>query len=86
MKCPEFMIDKRTKSTGICGECAYVQCEKAIKCICCCHTYGIRLCGKDIYGMTGLQELQNFQKHLRTRHAVRITMMAALERRAESGQ
>ena len=45
-----------------------------------------RICGAEIYGMTGLQELQAFQKHLRKKHKQVIDLGRALEYRAESGQ
>lgn len=45
-----------------------------------------RVCGAEIRGMTGLQEIQNFQKHLRTRHKDSVPLETALEMRAESGQ
>ena len=45
-----------------------------------------RICNAEIYGMTGLQEALAFQKHLRKKHKKHVTMMDAVEYRAESGQ
>ena len=45
-----------------------------------------RICNAEIYGMTGLQELLEFQKHLRKKHRQNLSMAAVLEYRAESGQ
>lgn len=45
-----------------------------------------RICNAEIWGMTGLQELQAFQKHLRQKHKQRLSMSEVLEYRAESGQ
>jgi hypothetical protein len=45
-----------------------------------------RICNAEIYGMTGLQELQAFQKHMRKKHKEPMSTMDALEYRAESGQ
>jgi hypothetical protein len=50
-------------------------------------------CGKEIYAVTGLQEIQKFQKHLRKCKKVSDSdrlattdMTAALNARANSGQ
>jgi hypothetical protein len=45
-----------------------------------------RICNAEIWGMTGLQELQAFQKHMRKKHRQPMDMGEALEYRAESGQ
>ena len=45
-----------------------------------------RICNAEIFGMTGLQELQAFQKHLARKHKERLNMLQTLEYRAESGQ
>lgn len=44
------------------------------------------ICNKEIYGITGLQELQNFQKHLRSKHGQQTNLREAMEYRAESEQ
>jgi hypothetical protein len=44
-----------------------------------------RPCNAEIYGMTGLQEAEKFQKHLR-KHQVYTSLIGAVEKRAESGQ
>jgi hypothetical protein len=45
-----------------------------------------RICNAEIRGMTGLQELNAFQKHLRKKHKKTVDMLEALEYRAESEQ
>jgi hypothetical protein len=45
-----------------------------------------RICGAEIYGLTGLQELQAFQRHLAKKHKQGLSFMDTLEYRAESGQ
>jgi hypothetical protein len=45
-----------------------------------------RICGAEIYGMTGLQELVNFQKHLKKKHNQNLSMDQVLDYRAESEQ
>lgn len=49
-------------------------------------TKKIHICDVEIYGMTGLQELWAFQKHMRTKHKQHLDMGAALEYRMESEQ
>jgi len=46
----------------------------------------MRICNAEIFGMTGLQEVQAFQKHLARKHKERLNMLQTLEYRAESGQ
>lgn len=43
-------------------------------------------CSKEIYGMTGLQELDNYRKHLRNKHHIYVSVEKALEMRAMSNQ
>lgn len=43
-------------------------------------------CTSEIYGMTGLQELDHYRKHLRTKHKISVSILQALEMRADSGQ
>lgn len=45
-----------------------------------------RVCDKEIYGMTGLQELLAYKKHLSQRHKRPVDTLKALELRAETGQ
>lgn len=45
-----------------------------------------RICNAEVRGMTGLQEAQNFQKHLRTRHNESQSLINVVHIRAESGQ
>lgn len=45
-----------------------------------------RACNAEIYGLTGLQELDAFMKHMRKKHGRHIGMMEAMEIRSESGQ
>lgn len=49
-------------------------------------TKRVRVCNSEIYGMTGLQELQAYQKHLKAKHKNPVRMDEALVKRAESGQ
>ena len=44
------------------------------------------ICGAEIYGLTGLQELEAFQRHMRQKHRTPISFDAALQYRAESEQ
>lgn len=45
-----------------------------------------RACNAEIYGMTGLQELQVLQKHMKTKHKRQVELNDALVNRAGSGQ
>lgn len=45
-----------------------------------------RICEKEIYGLTGLRELDAFRRHMRKAHGKHLTMEQALHYRAESEQ
>ena len=45
-----------------------------------------RICNKEIRGITGLHELQEFRNHLRKFHKLKLDLNQVLEYRAESGQ
>lgn len=45
-----------------------------------------RICNAEIYGMTGLQEAQAFQRHLNKKHRKDADLLEAVEYRAESEQ
>ena len=46
----------------------------------------VRICGAEIYGITGLQEIMAERKHFKRKHTRQIEMEEALNIRAESGQ
>jgi hypothetical protein len=45
-----------------------------------------RVCNAEVYGLTGLMEIEAYQRHLRQKHGQRVDMRKALEMRAETGQ
>ncbi len=49
-------------------------------------TKKVRVCNAEIYGMTGLQELQALQRHLKIKHKKPVNMNRALEIRHATGQ
>lgn len=46
----------------------------------------VRVCNAEIYGITGLQELLQLQKHLKKQHRKKVHVQEALEIRHNTGQ
>lgn len=46
----------------------------------------VKVCNSNVPGVTGLQEILNFKKHLRVKHNKVVSTEEALEIRADSGQ